>query len=100
MRRAESLRGGAERSPAGRAPGRSSTAADVGLVIAAATPARTFTRSLASRSPVDQGIVTGLATERQYLLTAGTQDVLVTFAERAPGCLNDASASGMRARGR
>src|SRR4051812_6311123 len=100
MRRAESLRGGAERSPAGTTPGRSSAAADVGLVIAAATPPGTFTRSLASRSAVDQGIVTGLATGLQYLLTAGTQDVLEAVAELLPGGVDDAGTSAIRARGR
>src|SRR4051794_37628148 len=100
MRRAESLRGGAERSPAGTAPGRPSTAADVGLVIAAATPPGTFARSLAARSAVDQGIVTGLATGLQYLLTAGTQDVLEAVAELLPGGADDAGTSAIRARGR
>ncbi|HEY4604881.1 MAG TPA: hypothetical protein VIH08_11165, partial [Blastococcus sp.] len=100
MRRAESLRGGAERSPAGTTPGRSSAAADVGLVIAAATPPGTFTRSLAQRSAVDQGIVTGLATGLQYLLSAGAQDVLEAVAELFPGGADDAGTSAIRRRGR
>ena len=32
--------------------------------------------SLSARSPLDQGIVTGLSTGLHYLLTVGTQDAL------------------------
>jgi uncharacterized membrane protein len=65
-----------------------STAPDVGLVVAAAMAPGTFAPSLSSRSAVDQGLVTGLATGLHYLLAAGAQDVLVStarfFAEGAP----------------
>ena len=40
----------------------------------------TFARSLSARSPVDQGIVTGLSTGLHYLLTVGTQDTLQAVA--------------------
>ncbi len=60
-----------------------------GLLVAAATAPGTFEPSLLPRSPVDQGIVTGLAMTMSYILTVTTQDVLEgiasTFAERMPG---------------
>jgi uncharacterized membrane protein len=56
------------------------TGVGVGLVVASAFVPRTFARSLSSRSAVDQGIVTGLATGLQYLLTVGTQDTLQAVA--------------------
>ncbi|MGK5172239.1 alpha/beta-hydrolase family protein [Geodermatophilus sp. CPCC 205761] len=63
----------------GSLPG-TSTAADVGLVVAAATAPGTFAPSLSHRSAVDQGLVTGLATGLHHLLTAGAQDALETTA--------------------
>ena len=56
------------------------TAADVGLVVAAALAPGTFAPSLSPRSAVDQGLVTGLGTGLHYLLAAGGQDVLVATA--------------------
>src|SRR5437763_4478431 len=56
------------------------TGVSVGLVVASAFVPRTFARSLSSRSARDQGIVTGLATGLQYLLTVGTQDALQALA--------------------
>jgi uncharacterized membrane protein len=53
-----------------------STAPDVGLVIAAATVPGTFARSLSPRTALDQGLVTGLATGLHFLLSTGAQDVL------------------------
>jgi uncharacterized membrane protein len=57
-----------------------SGAPDVGLVVAAAMAPGTFAPSLSSRSAVDQGLVTGLATGLHYLLAAGAQDALVATA--------------------
>ncbi|MBB3084479.1 alpha/beta-hydrolase family protein [Geodermatophilus sabuli] len=63
---------------------------DVGLVVAAATAPGTFAPSLSPRSPVDQGLVTGLATGLHFLLSVGAQDALVATArvliggERSP----------------
>jgi len=62
-----------------RATGTSS-APDVGLVVAAAMAPGTFAPSLSRRSAVDQGLVTGLATGLHYLLAAGAQDALVATA--------------------
>src|SRR5947209_8543664 len=56
------------------------TGVSVGLAVASALVPRTFARSLSSRSAVDQGIVTGLATGLQYLLTVGTQDMIQAVA--------------------
>src|SRR4051812_20022410 len=53
-----------------------STAPDVGLVVAAAMAPGTFAPSLSRRSVVDQGLVSGLATGLHYLLTAGAQDAV------------------------
>src|SRR5215213_9470529 len=57
-----------------------STAPDVGLVIAAAMAPGTFAPSLSARSALDQGLVTGLATGLHYLLAAGAQDALAATA--------------------
>src|SRR4051812_41867316 len=67
--------GGAERRSRGWS-GTTSSASDVGLVVAAATAPGTFARSLSPRSAIDQGLVTGLGTGLQFLLTAGAQDAL------------------------
>src|SRR3954465_10765290 len=52
----------------------------VGLLVAAAMAPGTFSSSLSSRSAVDQGIVTGLATGLHHLLSVSTQDVLEAVA--------------------
>src|SRR4051812_32285656 len=52
------------------------SAADVGLVVAAAMGPGTFARSLSARSALDQGLVTGLSTGLHYLLAVGAQDAL------------------------
>ena len=49
---------------------------DVGLLVAAATAPGTFSPSLSPRSPLDQGLVTGLATGLHFLLSAAAQDAL------------------------
>src|SRR5687768_16130573 len=70
----------AGRRPARRSrtprPRGTSTAADVGLVVAAAMAPGTFAPGLSPRSALDQGLVTGLATGLHYLLAAGAQDAL------------------------
>jgi uncharacterized membrane protein len=53
---------------------------DVGLVVAAATAPGTFAPSLSPRTPLDQGLVTGLATGLHFLLSVGAQDALVATA--------------------
>jgi uncharacterized membrane protein len=69
--------------------GLSGRGAQTGLLVAAAVAPGTFEPSLVPRSPVDQGVVTGLATTLSYLLTVSTQDtieaVASTFAPRMPG---------------
>src|SRR4051794_32166797 len=70
----ESGRRGREWTP------RTSTAPDVGLVVAAALAPGTFAPSLSPRSAVDQGLVTALSTGLHHLLAAGAQDVLVATA--------------------
>jgi uncharacterized membrane protein len=57
-----------------------SNAPDVGMVVAAAMAPGTFAPSLSSRSALDQGLVTGLATGLHFLLAAGAQDALVATA--------------------
>src|SRR3954468_14849574 len=59
---------------------RTSTAPEVGLVVAAALAPGTFAPSLSPRSAIDQGMVTGLATGLHFLLTAAAQDALVATA--------------------
>jgi uncharacterized membrane protein len=58
---------------------------DVGLVVAAATAPRTFAPSLSPRTPLDQGLVTGLATGLHFLLSVGAQDALVATARGLVG---------------
>ena len=53
---------------------RNETGVGVGLLVATAVVPGTFARSLSDRSPVDQGIITGLSAGLHYLLTVGTQD--------------------------
>src|SRR3954469_24679335 len=70
---------GSGRRSRARAPV-TSTAPDVGLVVAAAMAPGTFAPSLSSRTALDQGLVTGLATGLHFLLAAGAQDALVATA--------------------
>ncbi|MGY1643627.1 alpha/beta-hydrolase family protein [Geodermatophilus sp. SYSU D00703] len=49
---------------------------DVGLLVAAATAPATFAPSLSTRTPLDQGLVTGLATGLHFLLSVAAQDAL------------------------
>jgi uncharacterized membrane protein len=58
---------------------------NVGLLVASAAAPGTFASSLASRSALDQGLVTALSTGLHYLLTLGAQDTLQAFAELATG---------------
>lgn len=58
------------------------SAAQTGLLIASALTSETFAPSLAPRSPVDQGIVTGLSVASHYLVAVAAQDVLSGVAER------------------
>src|SRR3954471_16316581 len=70
---------GSGRRSRARAPV-TSTARDVGLVVAAAMAPGTFAPSLSARSAGDQGLVAGLATGLHSLLAAGAQDALVATA--------------------
>ncbi|EWT02398.1 hypothetical protein N865_05975 [Intrasporangium oryzae NRRL B-24470] len=51
-------------------------ASQVGLVAASATVPATFARSLSKRSWIDQGLITGLSTGTQFVLTVGSQAAL------------------------
>lgn len=72
------------------------SAPDVGLVVAAAMAPGTFAPSLSPRTPLDQGLVTGLTTGLHYLLAAGAQDALVAAAR----LLGDGDPSSSALRGR
>ena len=62
---------------AGRdADGPARRTAQTGLLVAAFVVPGSFASSLTPRSWVDQGIVTGLDTTLNYLLTATTQDLV------------------------
>ena len=62
---------------AGRdAHGLSRRTAQTGLLVAAFVVPQSFASSLTPRSWTDQGIITGLDTTLNYLLTATTQDVV------------------------
>src|SRR5688572_20357131 len=74
-----------------------SSAPDVGLVVAAAMAPGTFAASLSPRSAVDQGLVTGLTTGLHYLLAAGAQDALEATASFLVG---GSSSPGARRAGR
>ena len=67
------------------------------MLVAAATAPGTFASSLARRSAVDQGIVTGLATGLQYLLAVSTQDLLEAVGQLGG---HAATMSGVRQRRR
>ena len=82
-------------------PGTTSSAPDVGLVVAAAMAPGTFAPSLSARSALDQGLVTGLATGLHYLLAAGAQDALEATARfLADGTPSPAARRAGRDRGR
>lgn len=51
-------------------------AEQTGLVVASGMAPGTFARSLGPRSVLDQGLVTGLATTLNYVLTVAAQDAL------------------------
>src|SRR5688500_7967766 len=74
-RRHDSAMGGAGRRSR-EWPAATSSAPDVGLVLAAAMAPGTFAPSLSARAALDQGLVTGLATGLHFLLAAGAQDAL------------------------
>ena len=61
-------------------PASADTGVSVGLLLASAAVPGTFSRSLSPRTPVDQGLVTGLSAGLHYLLTVGTQDALQVLA--------------------
>lgn len=61
------------------------SSAQTGLLIASALTSETFAPSLAPRSAVDQGLVTGLSVASHYLVAVATQDVLSGAAERLVG---------------
>jgi uncharacterized membrane protein len=61
-------------------PSSRNTGVGVGLLLASAFAPGTFARSLSARSPVDQGMVTGLSTGLHYLLTVAAQDSLQALA--------------------
>jgi uncharacterized membrane protein len=67
------------------APAPSDTGASVGLLVASAVAPGTFAPSLAARSVVDQGLVTGLSATLHYLLTLGTQDALQAVVAEVAG---------------
>src|SRR4051812_23757811 len=94
---------GAGRRPAGPSPGpvAPDSAPDVGLLVAAAMAPETFAPSLSSRSALDQGLVTGLATGLHYLLSVGTQDLLEAAGDLLPDRSGGrAGTSAPRGRGR
>src|SRR6476469_8241546 len=55
----------------------------VGIMVAAGVVPTTFLSSLSERSWMDQGLVTGLATGTQYVLTVSAQDLLDVAAKGA-----------------
>jgi Alpha/beta-hydrolase family/Alpha/beta-hydrolase family N-terminus len=57
-------------------PASADVAISTGLLVTSGIVSGTFARSLSTRSAVDQGVVTGLASGLHYLLTVGTQDAL------------------------
>jgi uncharacterized membrane protein len=67
------------------APTSPDTGVNVGLLFASAMVPGTFARSLSSRTPVDQGITTGLSVGLHYLLAVATQDGIQALAAEAAG---------------
>ena len=57
-------------------PASADTGVNVGLLVASAMVPGTFSESLSARTPVDQGIVTGLSAGLHYLMAVATQDVI------------------------
>jgi hypothetical protein len=76
------------RDQAAAPAGPANSAPTVGLLVAAAMAPGTFTSSLAARSAVDQGLVTGLVTGLHYLLSVSTQDVLEAVAGTVAANMN------------
>ena len=62
------------------APASPDTGVNVGLLFASAMVPGTFARSLSARTPVDQGIATGLSVGLHYLLAVATQDTIQALA--------------------
>ena len=58
------------------------SSAQTGLLIASSLVSETFVPSLAPRSSLDQGIITGLAVGAHYLVAVATQDLLSDLAHR------------------
>ncbi|SDB83522.1 Uncharacterized membrane protein [Sanguibacter gelidistatuariae] len=58
------------------------SAAQTGLLIASALVSETFVPSLAPRTSLDQGIITGLAVGSHYLIAVAAQDLLSDAAHR------------------
>jgi uncharacterized membrane protein len=67
------------------APVFSDTGVSAGLLVAAAMAPETFAPSLAPRTVVDQGVVTGLSAGLHYLLTVEAQDALQAIAAALAG---------------
>jgi hypothetical protein len=67
------------------APASPDTGVNVGLLFASAMVPDTFARSLSSRTPVDQGIATGLSVGLHYLLAVATQDTIQALASEVAG---------------
>ena len=62
------------------APASPDTGVNVGLLFASAMVPGTFARSLSARTPMDQGIATGLSVGLHYLLAVATQDTIQAVA--------------------
>ena len=58
------------------------SSAQTGLLIASSLVSETFVPSLAPRSSLDQGIITGLSVGSHYLVAVATQDLLSDVAHR------------------
>lgn len=61
------------------------SSAQTGLLIASALTSETFAPSLAPRSAIDQGLVTGLSVASHYLVAVAAQDLLSGVADRLVG---------------
>jgi uncharacterized membrane protein len=68
--------------PASNSP---DTGVNVGLLFASAMVPGTFARSLSARTPVDQGIATGMSVGLHYLLAVATQDSIQAMAAELAG---------------
>ena len=67
------------------APTSPDTGVNVGLLFASAMVPGTFARSLSARTPMDQGIATGLSVGLHYLLAVATQDTIQAVAAELVG---------------